>query len=583
MSMGPSSPGAGVAEHAPQPEIDELNERLEEAEGTLSAIRHGEIDAVVLGGESGPQVYTLLNGDRPYRAFVERMQEGALTLTPGGAVLYANRCIASLLRQDLSAVVGRKFTEFVAEYDRVLFERLLAEADAGSGKSELALRAADGSAVPVYLSMMELPDEGTKTISAIVTDLRWSKKRIRELAEANAMLVAAMAERERVEAMLRQAQKMEAIGRLTAGIAHDFNNLLAVIGGNLELFHSRTGDPWLRRRVEAGQRAVGRGARLTGQLLAFSRAQALHPHVVSVTALLHDIEPLLSSSVGDQIRLTLVLSDALAECMVDSAELQTSILNLVRNAADAMPDGGCLTITTEAAELVDQPDRGAGPIRGGRYLLITVTDTGHGIPVDIRERVFDPFFTTKGVGRGTGLGLSQVYGFMRQSGGRVTITSAPGGGTSVHLYLPWSEGSAPALEPLVAISASPNELRARRVLVVEDDDDVRETAVEMLEHLGCTVIAADSGPRALAMLDQGAAVDVVVSDVLMPDGMSGFQLAQQIRARQPRLAIVLTSGMAGDPTDAETAGHDLPVLRKPYRFEDMSKAIEVAIDAMSEA
>jgi PAS domain S-box-containing protein len=581
VNVGLSSAGARAAEHAQQREIDELKERLADAEGTLYAIRHGEIDAVVLSGESGPQVYTLLNADRPYRTFVERMQEGALTLTPCGTVLYANRCIASLLGLELPDVVGQKFTQVVAEQDRVLFERLLAEGDAGGGKSELALRAADGSAIPVYLSMVELPDEGQKTLSAIVTDLRWSKKRIRELAEANAMLVIAMAERERVEGMLRQAQKMEAIGRLTAGIAHDFNNLLAVIGGNLELFRSRTGDAWLRRRVEAGQRAVGRGARLIGQLLAFSRVQTLHPHLVSITALLHDIEPLLSSSVGDQIRLTLVLSDALTECMVDSTELQSSILNLVRNAADAMPAGGCLTITTETAELEDQPDRGAGPIRGGRYLSIAVTDTGHGIPEEIRGHVFDPFFTTKDVGKRTGLGLSQVYGFIRQSGGQVAIESAPGAGTSVRLYLPWTEACAPAPESLVAVHGSLNRLRARRVLVVEDDDEVREMVVEMLEHLGYTAIAAESGPRALAMLDQGAAVDVVVSDVLMPDGMSGFQLAHEIRSRLPHLAIVLTSGMAGTATAAEAAGHDSPVLTKPYRFEDMSQAIEAAIDAVS--
>jgi PAS domain S-box-containing protein len=581
MSISLSSPGAHAAVHGQQSEVDDLRGRLAEAEETLSAIRRGEIDAIVLGGESGPQVYTLLNADRPYRTFVEHMQEGALTLTPGGTVLYANRCIASLLGLALFNVVGQKFTQFVAEDDRVLFERLLAEGDAGGGKSELALRGADGSVIPVYLSMMELPDEDQKTVSAIVTDLRWSKQRLRELAEANAMLVSAMAERERVEAMLRQAQKMEAVGQLTAGIAHDFNNLLAVIGGNLELFHTRTDDPWLRCRVEASQRAVGRGARLTGQLLAFSRVQTLHPHLVSVTALLHDIEPLLSSSVGDQIRLTLVLSDVLAECMVDPTELQAAILNLVRNAADAMPSGGRLTITTEPVVLEHQPDRGAGPITGGRYLSIAVTDTGHGIPTEIRDRVFDPFFTTKDVGQGTGLGLSQVYGFMRQSGGQVTIESAPGGGTSVRLFLPWSEGNTPPREPLAAIHAALNTLRARRVLVVEDDGDVREMLVEMLEHLGCTVMAAESGPQALAMLEKGAAVDVVVSDVLMPDGMSGFQLAEQIRARLPHLAIVLTSGMAGSTTTAEAAEDNLPVLRKPYRFEDMSQAIEAAIDAVS--
>jgi CheY-like chemotaxis protein len=275
------------------------------------------------------------------------------------------------------------------------------------------------------------------------------------------------------------------------------------------------------------------------------------------------------------------LSDELSECLVDSTELQASILNLVKNAADAMPAGGSLTITTETAELEDQPDHGAGPIGGGRYLSIVVTDTGHGIPKEIRDRVFDPFFTTKDVGKGTGLGLSQVYGFMRQSGGQVTIESSPGAGTSVRLYLPLTEARPPAVEPLAAIHPSLNRLRARRVLVVEDDGEVREMVVEMLEHLGYSAIVAESGRQALAMLDQGAAVDVVVSDVLMPDGMSGFQLAHEIRGRLPHLAIVLTSAMAGIATTTEAAGQDLPVLFKPYRFEDMSHAIDAAIDAAS--
>ena len=613
-----------TAVHPLQREADELRSRLAEAEETLQAIRQGDVDAVVVSGDSGPQVYTLLNADRPYRTFVERMQEGALTLTPDGTVLFANQRLASFLGLALSNIVGRKFAQFIQAEDRKLFDTLLTGCDQdrcdqdgcdqdgrdqvgrdqvgrdkAGGRSELGLRAADGATVPAYISMVELLDEGQHIISAIVTDLRWAKQRMRELTEANARLVTAMAERERAEELLRQAHKMEAVGQLTAGIAHDFNNLLAVLGGNLELFLTRTTDEWLRHRVEASQRAVDRGARLTKQLLAFSRHQNLRPHSISVNALLRDIEPLLRSSVGDEITLTLVLGDALAECLVDPTELQASMLNLVSNARDAMPGGGCLTITTAEAELDGPADGEPGPIRGGRYLSIAVTDNGHGMPLGVRERAFDPFFTTKDVGKGTGLGLSQVYGFMRQSGGHVAIESIIGGGTSVRLYLPRSNApetkalkikvpktkqrgiKAPRTVPEPrATDVTPRSVPpARRVLVVEDDRDVRELVVEVLDSLGYASIPAESGHVALKLLDNGLAVDVVVSDVLMPDGMSGFQLAREIRRRLPRLAIVLTSGMTAIAGGGANMTPDWPILRKPYRGDDLLQAIETALDA----
>jgi PAS domain S-box-containing protein len=581
MSQPIVSPGASTVPHPLQREVDALRARLAETEETLHAIRQGEVDAVVVSGASGPQVYTLLNADRPYRTFVERMQEGALTLTPDGTILYANQRLASFLGLSLANIVGQKFGQFIAADDRDLFDGLLTRRGQADGRSELALRAADGAAVPVYLSMVEILDEGQKIISAIVTDLRWPKLRMQELSEANAKLVTAMAERERAETMLRQAQKMEAVGQLTIGIAHDFNNLLAVLGGNLELFLTRTSDAWLIRRVEAGQRAVERGARLTRQLLAFSRLQRLQPNAMSVNALLLDIEPLLRSSVGGGIRLTLVLGEALAQCLVDSTELQASILNLAKNAKDAMPGGGTLTITTAEAELDGIADGAAGPIRGGHYLSIAVTDTGHGMPPEVRERAFDPFFTTKDVGKGTGLGLSQVYGFIRQSGGHVAIESAAGAGTSVRLYLPRTEATvtAIALDPQAAIAVPQSAPQARRVLVVEDDQDVRELMVEALESLGYAVSAAASGPKALHLLDGGMAVDVVVSDVVMPDGMSGFQLVREIRHRLPLLAIVLTSGMTAMAGAADAAAQDLPILRKPFRGDDLSQAIESAVEA----
>jgi PAS domain S-box-containing protein len=553
-------------------------QQQDEVEDVLQAIRQGEIDAVVVEGESGPQVYTLLNADRPYRTIVERMQEGVLTLTPDGTVLFANQRLASFLGLALPEIVGQKFGQFVAADDRTLFDDLLAGGGQPDDRSELMLCAADGAAVPVYLSMIDLTNEGQKIISALVTDLRWQKESMRELAEANAKLVTVMLEWEQTEARLRQAHKMEAVGQLTAGIAHDFNNLLSVIAGNLELFRRGTSDEALKSRVEAGQRAVERGAQLTQQLLAFSRVQSLRPQVISVDALLLDIESLLRSYVGDEITLTLALGTASVRCLVDSTELQAAILNLAANARDAMPDGGSLTIATAEAEFDGQPDGGTG----GHHLSIVVTDTGHGMPPEIRERAFDPFFTTKDVGAGTGLGLSRVYGFMQQSGGHVTIESAPGAGTSVRLYLPSTDASASAPDPYAAIPVPPCAPQDRCVLVVEDDPDVRDLVIEFLQSSGYTTIAAASGVEALSLLNSGTAVDIIISDVLMPGGISGFQLAREIRARLPHVAIVLTSGMTGGRGGAEHATQEMPVLRKPYKCDDLMRAIEAALAASSQ-
>lgn len=581
--MKPRGPSVGTlaAPCPPQSEVDALRDRLAEAEETLLAIRQGEVDAVIVKCPSGPQVYTLLNADRPYRNIVERMQEGALTLAPDGTILYANQRLASFLGLALADIVGQPLGQFITANDRGLFNQLLAEAGVGGGRGELELRPAQGEPVPVYLSVVDLHDEDQRIISGIVTDLRWQKQRMQELTKANALLIDAMAQRERAETMLRQAQKMEAVGQLTAGIAHDFNNLLMVISGNLELFESRVKDEWLKQRVEAGLRAVERGSRLTQQLLAFARVQNLQPQPVCVNALLLDIEPLLSGSVGDGIRLRLVLSETPFHILVDASELQAAILNLTTNARDAMPGGGSLTITTEETELDAQPDGGTESILGGRYLSIVVTDTGHGMKREIRERAFDPFFTTKDVGKGAGLGLSRVYGFMRQSGGLVTIESVTNVGTMVRLYLPLTE--TPGATPAVEAAAQPpcKEPQARRVLVVEDDRNLRGLVVEVLKSLDYHVIAAESGPVALGLLEGGAEVDVVFSDVLMPDGMTGFELAQEIQHRLPHLAIVLTSGMSGLPCAAERAMPNLQILRKPYKFEALAEAIEEALKAVS--
>ena len=569
MAVSPAEPASTETED----EIEELRARLAEAEATLQAIRTGEVDAVLVEGPAGPQVYTLQNADRPYRIVVERMQEGALTLSPDGTVLYANRAIARMLGLDADKIVGGRFHDFVVERDRSEFAKLLA----GAARGELELRTVDGRRVAVSFSTADLPNETQRVISAIIVDLTVTKLRARELAETNAKLLAALAERERVEKLLLRSQKMEAVGRLTAGVAHDFNNLLTVVTGNLEMIEASAGDPRLKTQIGTIQRAINRGMRLTDQLLAFSHQRMLRPRPVSVSALLRETEPLLRRAVGDEVKVRLVLERRLGHCLIDPTELQASMLNLAVNAKDAMPQGGTLTITAAEADVGEIPPDAAEMLEAGRYIAIAVADTGHGMSTETRERAFDPFFTTKEVGRGTGLGLSQVYGFIRQSGGYVTIESEVGAGTCVRLFLPGTDAATVEDEqqrytPLPASAPYPT-----KVLVVEDDDDVRPFVIEILQDLGYTAIAAESGPAALRLLDHGMAVDVVFTDVRMPDGMSGFQLAEEIRRRLPSVAVVLTSGMASVFGAGHQSTGEWPILRKPFRRHEVVQAIERAM------
>jgi PAS domain S-box-containing protein len=564
-----------VEEGQQRREIEELRARLAEAEETLEALRQGDVDAVVINGPSGPKVYTLQDADRPYRIIVERMQEGAVTLAADSTILYANRHLALLLRLPLEHIVGQSFERFVATADHGKVAGMLAESTRNGARSEVELRAADGTAVPVYLSMVDLSGEEPRTISGVVTDLTLQKQQNRELAETNAKLVSTIEERERAERELREAQKMEAVGRLTAGIAHDFNNLLMVLSGNLELMQTHAISERLKKWAASSRSAVQRGTRLVEQLLAFSRQRQLRPSAVAINELLCDTEMLLRRAVGEEIRVTFSLGDDLGRCLIDPAEFQATMLNLAINAKDAMAGGGSLTITTAAAQF-DRPASSAGEfVRPGSYVMVAVTDTGHGMPAEVRERAFDPFFTTKDVGKGTGLGLSQVFGFGRQSGGHVAIESEVGTGTTVRLYLPRTE--ALEMPEVSAAICGPKAIAARTVLVVEDNADVRELLNDMLQDSGCDVLQADTGPAALRILDRGVAVDVVVTDVLMPDGMSGLQLADEIRRRLPRVGIVVTSGNTAFTAPASEVFQSIPILQKPFRRDDLLSALDVAL------
>lgn len=381
----------------------------------------------------------------------------------------------------------------------------------------------------------------------------------------------------RLNQRLLQSQRLEAIGQLTGGVAHDFNNLLTVVLGNAELLAEQSrGDPLreplARMIVEAGQR----GASLTQQLLAFARKQPLAPSAVDMNQLVAGMDALLRRTLGEHIEIEVVRGAGLWPAMVDAAQLESALLNLCLNARDAMPGGGKLTLETANAAFDAAYARQHADLTAGQYVMLAVSDTGSGIPAQHLARVFEPFFTTKAKGKGTGLGLAMVYGFMKQSAGHVTIYSEPGHGTTVKLYLPRSHGAgAPAAPP-----ASEPVLRgaAETVLVVEDDDAVRQLACRELRALGYRVLDAASGAAALALLHGGARVDLLFTDVVMPGGMSGRELADAACALRPALRVLYTSGY----TENAIVHHGrldpgVQLLPKPYRRADLARAVREAL------
>jgi len=400
---------------------------------------------------------------------------------------------------------------------------------------------------------------------------RWAAEQVAlcRLARTAEALRDQIEKREAAEDNLRQAQRLEAVGRLTGGIAHDFNNLLTAILGTVHLLerHLGTGaDERARRLLAAARDAVGRGAKLNASLLAFARRQPLKREALDANALVSGFEPLLQRALGEQVTLRLKLAPQLPACQADSAQLAAALLNLAINARDAMPEGGEVEITTRTAWLSESDLANNDDAHSGPFAEIIIADTGLGMPAEVVNRAFEPFFTTKGPGQGTGLGLSQVFGFMRQLGGHVAIRSQPGRGTSVSLFLPLMAGVVPAQappEPQPSASRSAVvAVASATVLVAEDDNQVREVAAEMLREAGFRVLAAADGRQALALLERGEAVDVLFTDVVMPGGLSGVELARKARALRPDIGVILASGYA-----AQALGGDAPefeLLAKPY-------------------
>jgi CheY-like chemotaxis protein len=370
---------------------------------------------------------------------------------------------------------------------------------------------------------------------------------------------------------------MEAVGQLTGGVAHDFNNLLTVILGNLELLEPKLADELSRSLAGEAREAAEMGARLTDRLLTFARRQRLETQSINLNEFVLGLAELLRRTIGTPIDLSTALATDLWPTVADPGQVESAVVNLVINARDAMPDGGRLVIETfnatlDAGDVADVPGMGAGD-----YVVLSVADTGHGMAPEVRARAFEPFFTTKPAGKGSGLGLATIYGFAHQSGGNVTIYSEPGKGTTVNLYLPRSGRG--AAEDMASPGASGMHAGGgETVLIVEDDDRVRRLTARRLQDLGYRVLEAGHGAEALAVLAATPDVELVFTDLVMPGGMSGFDLARQVRERFPRARIILTSGYSAElMNQADIAQLDLQVLRKPYRQAELARVFQAAL------
>jgi len=391
--------------------------------------------------------------------------------------------------------------------------------------------------------LAETRDEEARLRLALEADVA---ERTRQLTEANAKLQVEAAERERVEEALRQSHKMEAVGQLTGGLAHDFNNLLAAISGSLELIRTRTAEgrtAELGRFVEAAMVSTKRATTLTHRLLAFSRRQMLDSTPTDVNRLVGGMEDLFRRTVGPGIRIETKLAGDLWLTMCDQNQLESALLNLVLNARDAMPDGGNLLI--ETANTVC-PDWGGEPrdVPADECVVVSVTDTGTGMAPDVLARAFDPFYTTKPMGQGTGLGLSMIHGYVEQSGGHVLLRSEIGQGTTVTIYLPRYLGMTVSDEEVRAAAPPPSAAASIAVLLVEDEPIVRMLTVEMLSDQGYTVLEAHSGRSGLSIVESGARIDLLITDVGLPGGMDGRQLANAVRQQRPDLKVLFTTGYA---------------------------------------
>jgi signal transduction histidine kinase len=404
--------------------------------------------------------------------------------------------------------------------------------------------------------------------------------RTAELQAANQKLLDEAKSRAAAEALVRQMQKMEAVGQLTGGIAHDFNNMLAIIVGSLDMAkkYAQRNPEKAATAIDHAMEGATRAAELTARLLAFSRQQPLDPRPVDANKLVTGMSEMLTRTLGGNVRMETVLAGGLWRMFADPPQLESAILNLCVNGRDAMPEGGKITLETMNAHLDDAYAASNAEVRAGQYVAIAVSDAGTGMTADVMSRAFDPFFTTKKPGQGTGLGLSQVYGFAKQSGGHVKIYSEVGQGTTVKLYLPRYVGEETHDEPTPRLDRPLEGTASEVIMVVEDEDRVRRLSVQLLRDLGYTVIHASDAKQALSMVESSTAFDLLFTDVVMPD-MNGKQLADRVRELRPGLKVLYTTGYTRNAVIHNgMLDRDVSFLPKPFTIQQLATKVRQVLD-----
>jgi PAS domain S-box-containing protein len=492
-----------------------------------------------------------------FRILVQGVTDYAIyMLSPSGIVTSWNVGAERIKGYRDTEILGQHFSCFYTDEDRA----------AGAPAMILATAARDGR---VEREGWRVRKDGSRFWAHVVVDaIRDSQGELVGFAKVTRDITErtqAAAALEKANAALFQSQKMEAIGQLTGGIAHDFNNLLAVLSNGLQVLAAQSRTHLDMKMLDGMRRAIDRGASLTQQLLSFARQQPLRPEVHDLNVLIRDFEPMLAKVRGSnqsaKCRFTLCGEAVFA--LVDAGLFEAALLNLVANSVDAMPDGGTVTVATHT---IETDAAVTATLAAGRYAQISVSDAGTGMSQKVIDRAFEPFFTTKIAGKGTGLGLSQVYGFITQSGGDVVISSVEGEGTTIDLYLPIAQPD--------ASTRTPSLLKVERVLLVEDEPDVLGLATELFRSIGYEVVVASSASEAAAILKERTDIDVVFTDISMPNGMSGMELASHVRTQYPAVKVVLTSGYPlASLRDKHAAIHEFPFVYKPYRLADLARAL----------
>ncbi len=549
--------------------FSEAAEAFERADGSIVWLRRevrpwrlpdGGVGGIVIFHQDVSEVKAaeteLAGREAHLRSILATVPEAMIIIDEQGIVTSFSTNAAALFGYRPDEVVGRNVRMLMpepyrAEHDGYL-SNYLTTGEAriiGYGRLVQAVTK-DGTVFPIELSVGEACANGRRIFTGFVRDLT---------------------SRQKMEQELRQSQKMEAVGQLTGGIAHDFNNILTAIIANLELLAPEIGDADQRELVDEAHGAAQDGAKLAAQLLAFGRRQPLNPQPTNVGALISNFAGLLRRTLGETIALEIAAPPSPPPTVVDAAQLQNALLNLTINARDAMPRGGRLSIEVSPARLDADYAQMYPEVRTGRYVLVAISDTGVGMSEAVRRRAFEPFFTTKPTGAGTGLGLSMVYGFVKQSGGHIQIYSELGHGTSVRVFLPVADAAA-AAEQEKGMQAPELPKGSETIMLVEDDPRLRRVLSRRLRSLGYQVFEAENGGAALAELAELPEVALLFTDMVMPGGMTGLELAEAALAIKPSLKILFTSGYA-EPAIARRGQQKGAWLKKPYTAEELAETI----------